>query len=250
MHRLRTLAVPVFLCLQWLPTTAAATNQDTAMEHYQSGMAHYHASEFEQALADFAIAYREDPDPSLLFNIAQSHWKLGQYEEAIEYYRRYLVENPDTHNRAKIEVRIETLKIQINERSQSTSPSTERERIAGGRNARSTHQFLAVGSATLGVGALVVGGALGIVALKNDADARADCFGPNDTLCPPDAATKREDAATLGNAAIAALVAGGVLGGVASLLLLTMDDQDAEHVARLRPMPAGSDFGLSLQLKL
>ena len=54
----------------------------------------YALGEFEAALALFKEAYEAAPLPGLLFNIAQCHRNLGNTQEAIFFFERYLEEHP------------------------------------------------------------------------------------------------------------------------------------------------------------
>jgi tetratricopeptide (TPR) repeat protein len=86
-----------------------------ARQHYEQAISHYNLDELEPALAEFREAYRFKPDPSLLFNIAQCHRKLGQREAAIDFYRKYVRASPDANNRAEAERWIAELKARSDE---------------------------------------------------------------------------------------------------------------------------------------
>ena len=80
-----------------------------AKAHYATGVRHFDLSEFDEALADFKVAYRNKPDPVFLYNIGQCHRKLGHTEEAINFYQAYLRRAPDAKNREEVERRIAEL---------------------------------------------------------------------------------------------------------------------------------------------
>jgi tetratricopeptide (TPR) repeat protein len=80
-----------------------------AKAHYATGVRHFDLSEFDEALAEFKVAYRNKPDPVFLYNIGQCHRKLGHTEEAINFYQSYLRRAPDAKNREEVERRIEEL---------------------------------------------------------------------------------------------------------------------------------------------
>jgi tetratricopeptide (TPR) repeat protein len=77
-----------------------------AKAHYELGVTAYGLGHFDRALAAFTRAYRLDPAPILLYNIAQAHRKLGNREEAIQHYRRYLDAVPGANDRQQIQARI------------------------------------------------------------------------------------------------------------------------------------------------
>jgi tetratricopeptide (TPR) repeat protein len=88
-----------------LPASAAAE----AKAQYDKGVVAYNLQKFDDAIAAFTRAYEIDPAPILLFNIAQSHWKKGENERAVFFYRRYLDADPKAENRDKVETRIREL---------------------------------------------------------------------------------------------------------------------------------------------
>lgn len=75
----------------------------------QSGVNAYDLGEFEKALTTFQQAYELYPDPDILYNIAQSHRKLGQHEKAIETYKAYLRNKPDAPDRGEVAEQINEL---------------------------------------------------------------------------------------------------------------------------------------------
>ncbi len=80
------------------PTGAAtlsftATGQSTvakARDLLKKGQTLYSSGNYSDALGAFQAAYQAKPDNSTLFNIAQSHLKLGEYDSAIKYYEQYI----------------------------------------------------------------------------------------------------------------------------------------------------------------
>jgi hypothetical protein len=72
---------------------ALGADDDTkakAKSHYDRGVIEYNLGRFEAAIAELTKAYELDPEPILLFNIAQAHRRLGNSEQAIFFYQRYL----------------------------------------------------------------------------------------------------------------------------------------------------------------
>jgi tetratricopeptide (TPR) repeat protein len=102
--------VAVALSVAWFPSMALAANDAPAAKaRYEAGVRHFDLSEYEAALVDFKEAYRNKPDPALLYNIAQCHRRLGHTEEAITFYRSYLRRASDAKNRQEVERRISEL---------------------------------------------------------------------------------------------------------------------------------------------
>src|SRR5262249_26215114 len=81
-------------------------------DHFQQGRTHYELKEYAEALKEFKDGYRVVRDPVFLFNIAQCHWKLGDIQVALGFYRDYLRRAPGAANRAEVEKRIEELEKQ------------------------------------------------------------------------------------------------------------------------------------------
>jgi tetratricopeptide (TPR) repeat protein len=73
--------------------TAEATRQ--AKAHFKVAEAAYHAGEYAKAVDEYLAAHQAAPLPGFLFNAAQAYRQAGDVPHAIEYYRRYLEEEPD-----------------------------------------------------------------------------------------------------------------------------------------------------------
>lgn len=112
----KVLASVILVCGQWayaqpdqsVPTpnpdekTEAADEQPATEEKtqataaYAAGVAHFKAKRYEAAILEFNKAYRVDPNPVLVFNMARAFEELKDYDSAIEYYRRYLEMAPES----------------------------------------------------------------------------------------------------------------------------------------------------------
>ena len=90
--------------------SARADGGGDAKARYMSGQSHYNLNEFAEALTDFKEAYRLHPDPAFLFNIAQCERQLGDFDEAIKFYRSYLRNKPDASNAKEVQKKIDELK--------------------------------------------------------------------------------------------------------------------------------------------
>lgn len=103
----------------------AADAAKAAREHHRAGVTHYDLAEYGPALERFKAAYRAVQDPSLLFNIAQCHRKLGQRADAISFYRSYLRRSPEAANRVEAEHHIQELEREVAARAPAPdAPST------------------------------------------------------------------------------------------------------------------------------
>lgn len=87
------------------PAFADPTPQDTAQARtlFDDGTAAYKLGDFPKALAAYEAAYKLFPAPQFLFNIAQCHFQLQNWERAEFFFEGYLREVPDAGNRALVE---------------------------------------------------------------------------------------------------------------------------------------------------
>ena len=81
-------------CLLWGWLVLAVPPHDvdpsTAEAAFTDGFDHYREGRYAEASADFARAYRRDPDPRYLYSWAQAERKTGNCAIAVQLYRRYL----------------------------------------------------------------------------------------------------------------------------------------------------------------
>jgi tetratricopeptide (TPR) repeat protein len=83
---------------------------ELARKHYELGSKLYEMSNYGEALVEFEKAYKLEPKPELLFNVARCHEVMAQLDKAIAYYERYLQEYPEAPNRAVVEARLVNLR--------------------------------------------------------------------------------------------------------------------------------------------
>jgi tetratricopeptide (TPR) repeat protein len=80
-----------------------------AKQHHDLGIKEYNIGHFDAAIAEFEKAYELDPDPVLLYNVAQAHRQKGDPERAIFFYRRYLQMSPSAPDREQVRAKIADL---------------------------------------------------------------------------------------------------------------------------------------------
>jgi tetratricopeptide (TPR) repeat protein len=99
------------LALVAAPRLAAAEDSATkaAKRHFTKGEKLFALGRFDDALVQYEKAFESKPLPGFLFNIAQCHRNLGNIDQAIFSYRKYLREAPDADNREAVERQIEEL---------------------------------------------------------------------------------------------------------------------------------------------
>jgi hypothetical protein len=115
-----------FLSLLLLAASARADKSDVRA-HYQRATAHYAVGEFDEAAAEYQLAYKLHPDPALLFNAAQALRFAGKLDKALVLYRNYAHLYPDASNIADIKAQIAKLKVAI---ASATTPPTGTNRPA------------------------------------------------------------------------------------------------------------------------
>ena len=86
------LSFALSLALTLGPTVAHADPADEtkAKALFQSGMKTYDVGDFEGALKLYSDAYQLAPRPGFLFNIAQCHRQLNNFERAAFFYQRFI----------------------------------------------------------------------------------------------------------------------------------------------------------------
>ncbi len=92
------------------PTTAPAPDPLTDWRpHYDAAMAAFHAGDLPGALASFTRAYELGGPAMLAFDMAICFDRMGQRDDAVQSYQRYLTLAPDAANRVEVEARITSL---------------------------------------------------------------------------------------------------------------------------------------------
>ena len=93
-----------------LSAPPALADKEKAKEYFRKGMARYTLEKWDEAIAQFELAYTEEPSPVFLYNIAQSHRLANRPRQAAEFYEKFLKKQPDAPNRADVEAHIAALR--------------------------------------------------------------------------------------------------------------------------------------------
>ncbi len=96
--------------------------QRSAAAHAELARRYYKEGRFREAIEAFETAYDLDPNPSLLFNIAQAQRRQGNREGAINAFKQYLMRSPRSPQRALVETRVRELEDEL--ARQSAPPAT------------------------------------------------------------------------------------------------------------------------------
>src|SRR5262249_37313161 len=90
-----TIAAPASVRAEDVPTRAAK-------RHFERGEKLFALGKFDDALEEYQKAFDAKPLPDFLYNIAQCYRNLGNYEEAIFSFKKYLKLSPDAPDKEKV----------------------------------------------------------------------------------------------------------------------------------------------------
>ena len=82
---------------------------ELAKKHFYRGEKLFALRRFKDALRHYEAAFEARPLPEFLFNIGQCHRNLGNFQEAIFSFRKYLKLMPRARNREQVEEYIRRL---------------------------------------------------------------------------------------------------------------------------------------------
>lgn len=113
--RVRLLLLAVLSSL-FFPVPASADDVADAKAKFRAGAAAYRQGRYEDAIDLFLQANRLDPQPALIFNVAQVYEKVGDVPSALRSYRDYLRLVPETQDRAAVEKSIRDLEQRLRDK--------------------------------------------------------------------------------------------------------------------------------------
>lgn len=229
------LALGAALVLATTPPPAGEPSS-RAQEAYERGVEHFRGGRFREAVVEFNKAYRADPNPVLVFNMARAFEEMKRYEAAIEFYRRYLEMAPEADDRAAVEEGLRALEILQREEQEAAAaapPPAEPEPPAAAPD-RTWVWF------NLGLGTAMVATGITFSVLAAD---RADSLDAIDAR--PAGHTAREyrglqDEGRLYAGLGDGLILGGALGLTAALVLWLLEDGEPSVAPVVGPV---SGFG-------
>ena len=94
----------------------AQTATDQARVEFKRGAEAYSEARYEDAIEAFTRAYELDAKPTLLYNIAQAHERLGDVPSALRAYRDFLRSDSSEQDRRLVETRIRNLERRLRAR--------------------------------------------------------------------------------------------------------------------------------------
>jgi tetratricopeptide (TPR) repeat protein len=267
--------VALFAALATASITAPVSAQPSskarsdATAAYQEGQRRYLAEDYVAAAAQFEAAYKLDPDPAYLFNIAQAYRLAKDCGKALAFYKRFLAEAQKPPNLDAVKKYIRELEAQCPSRESTTSPpptttdtspaalpatttTSDEHRIDESTPpARSGHLVRNLGIGALGVGA--IGVTMGVVftfKVRSDVSDR-------EALCPSfpcdwnDEKKAREaELLDLGHQHEKLMVASYIVGGAAlaaGAVMLVMSHGPHESSVAIVPTQGGAFASWSLR---
>lgn len=87
--------------------------REQVLGHIKSGKKAYDSEEYEESRRQFRSAWEILRHPDFAYRLALSHEKLGNPEEAIEFYEKFLDLDPDAKERKEVEDRVANLRKQL-----------------------------------------------------------------------------------------------------------------------------------------
>lgn len=116
------------------PTDKALAEAQAA---FDQASALYQQGRFDEAAESFKKAYAARRSPIFLYNVAAAyHMKgkkqgdIGAYDQAIEYYRRYLVADPHASDRGKVEKAVSLIESEIGRLNLATVQESLKKELA------------------------------------------------------------------------------------------------------------------------
>lgn len=162
-------------------TTTETPQKKAAEAHYKRARELYQLGRYREAIAQLEAALKLDPHGAeLLYNLGLIHEKLGDVEEAVDAYKRYLRElgsDADPEEKKKIEGAIKRLEGAKKELAAREAKKTEH------RFTPLTTGLLVGGGISLGLATL-----FGVMALNKDRDAKNFVVGKDGSATDRDSA--------------------------------------------------------------
>lgn len=198
-----------------LAVFAGPKQKKQAQKHIEAATEAHGQGKYDLALTELQAAYALDAQPDLLYAIGQVHVKLGQCEEAIGSYEKFLATNPPEEPTAAANEAIASCKQQLAEAQQPPPPAPEvqpQPPPPAPPSAPEGRPFYTdvLGTALVGAGvvSLAVGGVIYTSARGTLDDADAATTYSEHAQLVDDAHTKRNIAIALGAVGVAAVGVG------------------------------------------
>ncbi len=110
----------LLLCAAFSPQVAHADVRTEARRAFRHGMDLIQHGHVDEGVASLEEAYDILPHPNVLYNIGRAYAEAGRYEEALEYFERYLSADPP--DREEVEGFVQALQDRLAAREQASHP--------------------------------------------------------------------------------------------------------------------------------
>src|SRR6266545_1101827 len=84
---------------------------ERAGDHYDRGVVLYEQGDYQAAVREFVVAYCDKPHPSMFYNIGQAYERVLDFERAVAYFERFILESDEKEpNRKRAAIRVDVLR--------------------------------------------------------------------------------------------------------------------------------------------
>jgi tetratricopeptide (TPR) repeat protein len=212
-----------------IESQAQSTAPEAAIEHYQLGRKLYLEGRYRDALVELKAALEYDPSSAdLIYNVARVYENLGEMDEAIAHYQRYIERLPadayeERDRTDKTIRRLQGAKVELAQHDAERNSAAQQSQPHAGR---ADLAFWLTGGAAVAL--FAAGSVSGMLALKRTDQVSKFVVGKDGSYESRQELSKQAD-----NYALAAdlLLAGGVAALTGAALLYFLRDSEPEKPA-------------------
>jgi tetratricopeptide (TPR) repeat protein len=121
----RGLLASLILCASLTTARAESPAEKEARQRYATAQKLADGGHWSEALVEYRRSYELSHYPALLYRIAFCHDQLGHTAEALQSYKQFLAEQPESDRRPSVEARIAVLERETNPPPPREAPSGE-----------------------------------------------------------------------------------------------------------------------------
>jgi tetratricopeptide (TPR) repeat protein len=107
------------------PLPAHAIDEVAARKAFERATAAFEHKAWDEAIKQYMMCYKLTSDPTLLYNIAQSHKMAGHASQALQYFKMYLVNVPDASDKKEVEKTIAELQGRLDKENPMSKSKAE-----------------------------------------------------------------------------------------------------------------------------
>ena len=121
--RVTRLTAIALILLHSVPALADVRTE--ARRHFRRGMQLIADGNLDDGVEELELAYETLPHPNVLYNIGRAYAEAGRYEEALEYFERYLASDPP--DREEVDGFVEAIEQRLAAQSDAEAPAQPEE---------------------------------------------------------------------------------------------------------------------------